>query len=69
MDVVLTNDNPKIQRPSGYSQMNLMQKIRFKPNDKWDMQYAFHFSETSSYSRYDRHLRTKNDLPRYGEWY
>jgi len=69
MDVVMTNDNPKVQRPSGYSQMNLMQKIRFKPNDKWDMQYAFHFSETSSYSRYDRHLRTKNDLPRYGEWY
>lgn len=69
MDVVVSNPNPKIQTPSGYTQMNLMQKIRFAPNEKWDMQYAFHYSETSAYSRYDRHLRTRNDLPRYGEWY
>lgn len=68
-DIVNTNPNPKIQNPSGYTQMNLMQKIRFRPNEKWDLQYAFHYSETSPYSRYDRHLRTKNDLPRYGEWY
>jgi hemoglobin/transferrin/lactoferrin receptor protein len=68
-DIVVDNSTPKVQTPSGYTQMNLMQKIRFKPNEKWDLQYAFHYSETSAYSRYDRHLRTKNDLPRYGEWY
>lgn len=68
-DVVVTNDNPLIQNPSGYSQMNLMQKIRFKPNENWDFQYGFHYSETSNYSRYNRHIRYKNGLPRYGEWY
>lgn len=67
-DVVVTNPDPKVQIPSGYSQMNLMQKIRFKPNDKWDFLYAFHYSETSDYARYDRHIRYKNGLPRYGEW-
>lgn len=67
-DVVVTNSDSKVQIPSGYSQMNLMQKIRFKPNDKWDFQYAFHYSETSDYARYDRHIRYKNGLPRYGEW-
>ena len=69
IDVVVTNEDPKVQRPSGYSQVNIMQKIRFKPNNNWDFQYGFHYSETSSYSRYDRHIRYKNGLPRYGEWY
>ncbi len=67
-DVVITNKNPKIQTPSGYTQTNLMQKVRFKPNETWNFEYGFHLSETSSYSRYDRHLRTKNGDPRYGEW-
>jgi hemoglobin/transferrin/lactoferrin receptor protein len=68
MDVVVTNNDPRIQRPSGYTQMNMMQKIRFRPNEKWDFQYGFHYSETSDYARYDRHIRYKNGLPRYGEW-
>jgi hemoglobin/transferrin/lactoferrin receptor protein len=68
-DMVVTNNNPLIQNPSGYSQMNLMQKIRFRPSNNWDLQYGFHYSETSNYSRYDRHIRYKNGLPRYGEWY
>ncbi|MFO7723061.1 MAG: TonB-dependent receptor plug domain-containing protein [Bacteroidales bacterium] len=29
MDVVITNDDPRLQRPSGYSQINMMQKVRF----------------------------------------
>lgn len=69
IDRIVTNDNPRLQRPSGYSQMNIMQKLRFKPNDYLDFQYGFHYSETSDYSRYDRHIRYKNGLPRYGEWY
>jgi hemoglobin/transferrin/lactoferrin receptor protein len=68
MDVVITNDDPRVQRPSAYSQINLMQKLRFHPNDKWDFQYGFHYSESSPYARYDRHIRYRNGLPRYGEW-
>ncbi len=68
MDVVVTNEDPKVQTPSGYTQINMMQKVRFKPNQHWDFQYGFHYSETSDYSRYDRQLRTRNGLPRYGEW-
>lgn len=67
-DVVVDNNDPRIQRPSAYSQYNLMQKISFRPNQKWDLQYGFHYSETSSYARYDRHIRYKNGKPRYGEW-
>jgi hemoglobin/transferrin/lactoferrin receptor protein len=68
VDRVVNNPDPQVQRPTAYSQINMMQKIRFRPNDKWDVQYAFHYSETSTYSRYDRHIRYKNGLPRYGEW-
>ncbi len=63
VDVVVTNDDPLVQKPTAYSQINLMQKVRFAPNEKC------HFSETSSYSRYDRHIRYNNaGLPRYGEF-
>lgn len=68
-DVVISNDEPKVQQPSGYSQINLMQKLRFKPNTLWNFEYGFHYSETSKYARYDRHIRLKNGMPRYGEWY
>ncbi len=67
-DVVIANENDKIQNPTGYKQINLMQKIRFQPNNHWDFQYGFHYSETSDYSRYDRHIRLRNGAPRYGEW-
>jgi len=67
-DVVVTNDDPQVQRPTGYNQINFMQKVRFAPSEAWDLQYAFHYSTTSTYSRYDRHIRYQNGLPRYGEW-
>lgn len=68
-DVMLVNRDPRIQVPTGYSQINMMQKIRFRPNEKWDFQYGFHYSETSDYSRYDRHIRYRNNgMPRYGEF-
>jgi hemoglobin/transferrin/lactoferrin receptor protein len=67
-DVVIDNQDPLIQNPSGYSQINLMQKLSYQPNKNWDLRYGFHLSETSGYSRYDRHIRLKEGLPRYGEW-
>lgn len=68
MDVVITQNDPLLQIPSAYSQINLMQKVRYKPNEKWNFQYGFHYSETSPYGRYDRHNRYKNGTIRYAEW-
>jgi len=67
-DVVITQEDKLLQIPSAFSQINMMQKIRFKPNEKWDFQYGFHFSETSPYGRYDRQQRVRDGLPRYAEW-
>ncbi|HET8803628.1 MAG TPA: TonB-dependent receptor [Aequorivita sp.] len=67
-DVVVRQEDRLLQIPSAYSQINAMQKIRFQPNENWDFQYGFHFSETSSYGRYDRHTRVRNGTARYAEW-
>lgn len=67
-DVVVQQDDPLLQVPSAYSQINLMQKLRFTPSKNWDLQYGFHYSETSDYGRYDRHNRVRNGTARYAEW-
>lgn len=67
-DRVIRQNDELLQVPSAYSQHNIMQKIRFRPDDHWDFQYGFHYSETSSYGRYDRHNRIRNGTPRYGQW-
>ena len=68
-DQIIQNDNPKVQRPTGFQQMNVMQKIRFKPSEKWDFQYGFHYSETSDFARYDRLIETnQNGVPRSAVW-
>ncbi|WP_228780033.1 TonB-dependent receptor [Aquiflexum lacus] len=68
-DIVVENSNPRIQNPTGYEQFNILQKVRFSPDKKWDFIYAFHYSETSTFSRYDRLIRFRPDgLPRSAEW-
>lgn len=68
-DIVMNTENINIQSPSGYGQVNFMQKVKFRPSEKLEFDYGFHYSETSPYGRYDRHLRMRNSLPRYAEWY
>ena len=67
-DRVVPNADPRVQRPSGYSQLNLTQKVRFKPGERWDFNYGFHYSTTSDYARYDRLLRYRRGLPRSAQW-
>jgi len=69
-DIAVTNPDPNVQVPTGYNQLNLMQKIRFKPNDNLDFTYGFHFSETSDVPRYDRLiLKNSSDVFTSAEWY
>ncbi len=68
IDRVVTNNNPLIQTPNNYNQINLMQKVRYALNSAWDLQYGFHFSETSEYARYDRLIELRNGRPRSAVW-
>mgnify|MGYP000120810896 CR=1 FL=1 len=67
-DIVRQNEDDRVQKPSAYSQINMMQKFSYKATNNLQFDYGFHYSETSSYGRYDRHNRMKNGLPRYAEW-
>lgn len=68
-DSVVVNPDPKEQVESGYDQINFMQKILFSPVNEWEFEYAFHYSTTSDYSRYDRLLRPRGNTLRSAEWY
>jgi hemoglobin/transferrin/lactoferrin receptor protein len=51
-----------------------MQKVRFQPCKFLEIDYGFHFSETSKYNRYDRLYVMRTDGPykgklRWAEWY
>lgn len=69
VDSVVSNGNSRRQAFSGYDQVNLMQKIRYRPNDDWDIIYGGHYSTTSDYPRYDRLIRYQNGTLRSAEWF
>lgn len=60
-DTLVFNENPKKQVPTGYDQISLLQKISHKPSNNWQYDLGLYYSETSSYSRYDRLIRPSDD--------
>lgn len=68
-DSLLINPDPDIQVPSGYDQINLLQKLRYRPAPDWDFSYGWHFSRSSDVPRYDRLIETRGGRLRFAEWY
>ncbi len=70
-DELITNDDPRIQVPTGYDQLNLMQKIAYKPNSNWSYDLGLYYSGTSDFARYDRLIRPNIDGTglRSAEWF
>lgn len=69
IDSTVMNSNPRVQRFSGYNQLNFLQKLRFKPNQFWDLQYSFIHAKTGDAPRYDRLIQYQNGILRFAEWY
>ena len=67
-DVIIENNNPKIQKFTGYNQINLMQKVAYKPKDDLDFDLGLFYTTTSAYPRYDRLIRYRGDNLRSAEW-
>lgn len=67
-DVIVPNSNPRLQRFSGYDQLNILQKVRFKPSENVDIQYGFTYAGTGKHPRYDRLIQYRNGNLRFGEW-
>lgn len=70
VDVVKQNADARVQVPTRFSQLNALQKIRFRPSVNLDLNYAFHYAKTFEYDRYDR-LILKNETGDFvhAEWY
>jgi hemoglobin/transferrin/lactoferrin receptor protein len=70
-DVLVENENPRIQTPTAYDQINLMQKISYRPNNNWSYDLGLFLSSTSDYSRYDRLIRPDSSGTglRSAEWF
>lgn len=72
IDSMVINPDSRKQVPSGFNQINSTQKLRWRPIDAVDIQYAWHYSKTSRYDRYDRLLLRNTSNPallRFGDWY
>ncbi len=68
-DNMVPNKKPLVQKPSGYKQINAMQKIRYMPSENWDFNLGLFYTTTGDFDRYDRLIRKKGDNLRAAEWY
>ncbi|WP_317130359.1 TonB-dependent receptor plug domain-containing protein [Antarcticibacterium arcticum] len=68
-DQLVQNKDPRVQVPTGYNQINLLQKIAWQPNDIWDITLGAYYSTTSDFSRYDRLYQKRNGQFRSAQWY
>jgi hemoglobin/transferrin/lactoferrin receptor protein len=68
-DHVMKNDNPEIQRYTGYTQLNLMAKARYRPDHSFELTFGSHYSASSDIPRYDRLIVYSGEKLKYGEWY
>lgn len=69
-DTAVANDQPLVQKYSGYDQVNALQKVRIDLGSHLHATYMGLFTTTSDIPRYDRLVETTdNGIPRSAEWY
>ncbi len=69
IDSVYTNSDPLVQKYTGYSQLDLNQKILFQPNEKSSHLLNVQYSTSTDIPRYDRLQQMSGGLPKYAEWH
>ena len=67
-DIIKENSNSRIQKFSGYNQINFMEKVHYKHSAKISYDLGLHYSATSSYPRYDRLIRYTDGELQSAEW-
>ena len=68
VDEIVSNSNPQIQVPTGFSQLSFMQKVRYEHRENLHFDLGIYYSTTSDYSRYDRLIRYEGDDLFSAEW-
>lgn len=67
-DVLLENPEPEVQKGTGYSQLDFLQKFRIKLGENWILTNNFQLSTSSLIPRFDNLNDTRNGAPRWAEW-
>ena len=68
-DSVVKNNNPDLQVYSGYSQINTINKLRFRLAENADITFSNNYSKLSDVPRYDRLIQYRSGRLRFAEWY
>ncbi|WP_130733502.1 TonB-dependent siderophore receptor [Flavobacterium sp. J27] len=68
-DVLVSNENKYVQKFSGYSQYNILQKLAYKTTTGFNHNINFQFSTTTNVPRYDRLTDATSTGLRNAEWY
>jgi hemoglobin/transferrin/lactoferrin receptor protein len=65
----LVNENPLIQKNTGYNQLDLFQKFLLQLNNQSQFILNLQYSNSSDIPRYDKLIEEKNNTLRYAEWF
>lgn len=68
-DVVIKNNDPRVQKVTGYNQLNLMQKAHYEPHETLSFDLGVFYTTTSDFSRYDRLINYRKGTLRSAEWH
>lgn len=69
VDSIVPNEDPLIQKKTGYNQFDVLQKFRFQPSSAFNMILNLQYSTSSDIPRYDMLNDTTDDgLLKYAEW-
>lgn len=63
------NENPLIQKNTGYNQIDFLQKFLIQLGLKSQLVLNFQYSNSSDISRYDKLIEENNGILRYAEWF
>lgn len=69
-DVMMANSDPNRMRKSGYDQIDLMQKVLYRPSSNLDLVLNTQYSTSSNIPRYDRLTEYEDDgTLSYADWH
>jgi len=68
-DTMISNEDQNLQLNTGYRQVNLLQKVYYKANQKLDFELNIQYSSSSIIHRFDKLNDLINDTVKYAEWY
>lgn len=69
VDNVVINNDPNVQKYTGYRQVDVMEKILYQPKNNISHILNMQYSTSSDIPRYDRLSEIRNGALRYAQWY